>query len=123
MAIAKNPMIMLVISIVLGVCGQFLFKTGLNKMGGGIDLSWHIVKLFFTPFIGAGVCLYVLSTFTWLSALSKVPLSFAYPMLSSGYIIIYLVSVIFLGEQYSHTKLAAILLIIAGISLLYYGKN
>ena len=90
---------------------------------GGIDLSPQIIFIFFTPFIFAGLSCYVLSTFTWLSGLSKIPLSIAYPMLSTGYLIIFIISVLFLGEKYSHAKLMANLLIIAGISLLFWGKQ
>lgn len=97
------------------------YKAELLK--GGIDLSPQIILIFFTPFIFAGLSCYVLSTFTWLSGLSKIPLSIAYPMLSTGYLIIFIVSVLFLGEKYTHTKLLANLLIIAGITLMFWGKQ
>jgi multidrug transporter EmrE-like cation transporter len=118
-----NPIVLLFIAVLLGVAGQFLFKTGLNKMGGEIELSIHIARLFLTPYIASGLGCYVLSTFIWLAALSKVPLSFAYPMLSTGYLIIYFASILFLGEKYTHAKLAANILIILGISLLFWGKK
>ncbi|MCE1245927.1 MAG: EamA family transporter [Firmicutes bacterium] len=89
----------------------------------GIELTPKIVFLFFTPHIFLGLCLYVLSTFSWLSALSKVPLSFAYPMLSTGYLLIFVIGILFLGEKFTYAKLFANLLIIAGISLLFTGKN
>ncbi len=90
---------------------------------GGIDLSPQIILIFFTPFIFAGLSCYVLSTFTWLSGLSKIPLSIAYPMLSTGYLIIFIISVLFLGEKYTHAKLVANLLIIGGITLMFWGKQ
>jgi len=90
---------------------------------GSIELKPGIVLLFFTPSIAAGLTCYVLSTFTWLSALSKVPLSFAYPMLSMGYLLIFTAGVVFLDEKYTHIKLLANLLIIAGICLLFYQKQ
>jgi multidrug transporter EmrE-like cation transporter len=114
---------LLLIAVMLGVAGQFLFKTGLNKIGEEVELSIHVARLFFTPYIASGLCCYVLSTFIWLAALSKVPLSFAYPMLSMGYLVIYLVSVMFLGEKYTNAKMAANLLIILGISLMFWGRK
>lgn len=89
---------------------------------GTIELTPRIVLIFFTPYIAAGLTCYVLSTFTWLSGLSRVPLSFAYPLLSMGYLIIFTVGVVFLDEKYTHMKLVANLLIIAGICLLFYRK-
>ncbi len=118
MAILRNPIALLVISVLLGVTGQFFFKTGLNKMGGNVELSWQIVKIFFTPYIFTGLCCYVLSTFTWLSALSKVELSIAYPMLSLGYILIFIIGVAFFKETFTLTKLFGNLLIVAGIILI-----
>lgn len=123
MAILKSPVLMMCIAVVLGAAGQFLFKYGLNKAGGQIDLSWRIVQVMFTPFVAAGLLCYVLSTFAYLSALSKVPLSVLYPMISAGYLLIYLVSVLFLGEQFTLMKLFANLLIIAGIVILTGAKK
>ena len=97
------------------------FSEELNP--GGIELTPQIIFIFFTPYIFLGLSLYVLSTFTWLSGLSKVPLSIAYPLLSTGYLIIFIISVLFLGEKYTHAKLIANLLIIGGISLMFYGKQ
>ncbi|MCD4784281.1 MAG: hypothetical protein K8T10_10720 [Candidatus Eremiobacteraeota bacterium] len=90
---------------------------------GSIELTPRIVLIFFTPYIAAGLFCYVLSTFTWLSGLSRVPLSFAYPLLSMGYLIIFTVGVVFLDEKYTHMKLVANLLIIAGICLLFYREQ
>jgi multidrug transporter EmrE-like cation transporter len=94
-----------------------------SLLPAGIELTPRIVLLFFTPYIFLGLSLYVLSTFTWLSALSKVPLSFAYPMLSTGYLLIFVIGILFLGEKFTYVKLLANLLIIVGISLLFVGKN
>lgn len=87
-----------------------------------VELSPKIILIFFTPFIFMGLSFYVLSTFTWLAGLSRIPLSIAYPMLSTGYLIIFIISVLFLGEKYTHAKLIANLLIIGGITLLFQGK-
>lgn len=118
MVIQKYPVILLVISVMLGVCGQFLFKTGLNKMGAPLELSWRLIRIFFTPYIFGGLSCYVLSTFTWLTALSRVDLSLAYPMLSLGYVLIFIIGIFFLKEEFTLTKLFANLLIVAGIILL-----
>lgn len=123
MELLKNPYVLVGISLTLGVTGQFLFKKGLNSMGGEIDLSWRIIFIFFTPYIASGLFAYVLSTFTYLSALSKAPLSVVYPMISCSYILVYIISVLFLKESYSLTKLLANLLIVSGVVLLYIGKK
>jgi len=52
-----------------------------------------------------------------LAALSKAPVSTAYPMLSLGYIVVACVSVLWLGETLSPAKMLGIALICAGVVL------
>jgi uncharacterized membrane protein len=44
-------------------------------------------------------------------------------MISCSYILVYIISVLFLKESYSLTKLLANLLIVSGVVLLYIGKK
>jgi multidrug transporter EmrE-like cation transporter len=53
----------------------------------------------------------------WLAALSKAPVSTAYPMLSLGYVVVAAVSVMWLGESMSPAKVLGIALICAGVVL------
>jgi multidrug transporter EmrE-like cation transporter len=60
---------------------------------------------------GASLCV-------WLAALSKAPVSTAYPMLSLGYVVVAVVSVAWLGESMTPVKIAGIALICLGVVLL-----
>jgi multidrug transporter EmrE-like cation transporter len=62
------------------------------------------------------VC-YAASVCVWLAALSKAPVSTAYPMLSLGYVAVAAVSAIWLGESLSVPKVLGIGLICAGVIL------
>ena len=53
----------------------------------------------------------------WLAALSKAPVSTAYPMLSLGYVVVAAVSVLWLGESMGPAKVLGIALICAGVIL------
>jgi len=53
----------------------------------------------------------------WIAALSKAPVSTAYPMLSLGYVVVTAVSVLWLGETLSLPKVLGIALICAGVVL------
>jgi multidrug transporter EmrE-like cation transporter len=64
-----------------------------------------------------GMLCYGSSVCVWLAALSKAPVSTAYPMLSLGYIVVAAVSVIWLGETLSLPKVAGIALICVGVVL------
>ena len=51
------------------------------------------------------------------AALSKAPVSTAYPMLSLGYIVVAAISVLWLGETLSPAKVMGIALICVGVFL------
>lgn len=68
------------------------------------------------PFWGGMFC-YGASVCVWLAALSKAPVSTAYPMLSIGYILVAWASVMWLGETLSPAKILGIVLICAGVVL------
>jgi multidrug transporter EmrE-like cation transporter len=65
----------------------------------------------------AGMLCYAASVCVWLAALSKAPVSTAYPMLSFGYIVVTAISVLWLGETLSPAKAMGIALICAGVVL------
>ena len=68
------------------------------------------------PFWAGMVC-YGASLCVWLAALSKAPVSTAYPMLSLGYVVVAAVSVLWLGESMGPAKVLGIALICAGVIL------
>ncbi len=68
------------------------------------------------PFWAGMVC-YAASICVWLAALSKAPVSTAYPMLSLGYVVVAAVSVLWLGESLTPGKVIGIALICAGVVL------
>ncbi len=67
-------------------------------------------------FWGGMVC-YAASICVWLAALTKAPVSVAYPMLSLGYIVVAAASVLWLQEALSPLKMCGIALICLGVIL------
>jgi multidrug transporter EmrE-like cation transporter len=64
-----------------------------------------------------GMLCYAASVCVWLAALSKAPVSTAYPMLSLGYVVVAAVSVAWLGESMNIAKMLGIALICVGVIL------
>ena len=64
-----------------------------------------------------GMFCYGASLCVWLAALSRAPVSIAYPMLSIGYIVVAAASVLWLGESLSPAKVLGIALICVGVVL------
>jgi multidrug transporter EmrE-like cation transporter len=65
----------------------------------------------------AGMLCYAASVCVWIAALSKAPVSVAYPMLSLGYVVVAAVSAVWLGESLTLPKVLGIALICAGVLL------
>lgn len=108
-------------NVVLVVIGQVLIKQGVNKIGGfdWSHLDSFLFRSFTAPLIILGLVFYVISAAIWIMILSKMPLSFAYPMLSIGYILILFVSWLFLHETITPLKILGVLLICLGIFFIY----
>jgi multidrug transporter EmrE-like cation transporter len=69
------------------------------------------------PYILGGLACYVLSVGIWIAALSRVPVSVAYPMLSIGYVVNAIAAHFLFGEALSAAKIGGIAVIIVGVVL------
>jgi multidrug transporter EmrE-like cation transporter len=80
-------------------------------------LSSSIAILLRSPPFWTGIVCYAASLCVWVAALTKAPVSTAYPMLSLGYVVVAAVSVTWLGESVTPAKLLGIALICTGVVL------
>ena len=113
--------VLVLISVLLGVLGQLSLKQGMKNIGNFEIRDFttsKIFKLIEEKFVVIGIALYAIATLFWLVILSKAELSFAYPMLALGYILIAIFSKIFFNENISLIRFLGILLISIGIFLL-----
>lgn len=113
-----NPLVLILGAVVLGVLGQFLMKNGMNQVGA-IDRFGPaaLVHMFSNPFVILGFVSYGVSSISYLVALSRLDLSVAYPMVGIGYVLVMLVSWLFLREPVSPLRWLGALLIFAGVWL------
>ena len=69
-------------------------------------------------FVLAGFLCYLISAASWLIILSRVDLSYAYPLISIGYIIIVVLSKYLFDEPVTGMRIAGTLLVCSGVFLL-----
>jgi multidrug transporter EmrE-like cation transporter len=107
--------------VLLNAAAQLLLKAGTNAIG---HFEFHLdnvlpvgLKLAFEPHIVGGLSCYVVSVVVWIMALSRVPVSVAYPMLSIGYIVNAVIAHFWFGEALASQKLLGIGFIIIGVWL------
>lgn len=105
--------------VLLNAAAQLLLKAGTNAVGEFEFHSGNIIpiglKLAFEPHILTGMICYLVSLVVWIMALSRVPVSIAYPMLSIGYVINAIAAWYLLGEQVSLVRVLGIGIIILGV--------
>jgi len=112
---------LLMLGVLLNATAQLLLKAGTNRVGA-FAFSWENVvpigiKLAMNGPILGGLACYVVSVVVWILALSRVPVSVAYPMLSIGYIVNAVAAWWLFGESLGAQKLVGIAFIIAGVFL------
>lgn len=109
-----KDLLLILVSAAIGAVGQVALKYGAMQMveNPGITLlekiKWPIVL---------GLFLYGISTIIWIMALKKVQLSYAYPMLSIGYVFVFLASYFIFHEPINGVRIGGLFLIMVGISL------
>ena len=110
-----KPFWMIVISVFLGVIGQLCLKKGMIGYQGNL---WGVIPHMLTsPIIILGFLGYFVSSIIWLLVLSRVELSYAYPLISLGYIFVVFFSWLLFKEPVSLLRWLGVILICVGVSL------
>lgn len=113
--------IILFIGIMLGAAGQLLLKHGMTKHGHVSmklkSLHRDMYNLYFHRYIIMGGSLFIISLALWTIVLSKLDLSYAYPLVSANFVIISLLSKIFFREEITRSRWLSIFVILLGVVL------
>jgi len=115
-----KTILLIVFNVVLLTSGQILWKIGLTREGG-LSLD-NMLRVALSPFILAGLALYVVATVVWFVVLSRAELSYAYPMQSMAYIIGVVAAWLLFKEAVPMIRWIGVLVIIAGVVLVSYSK-
>lgn len=118
-----KSLVMILTSVLIAVGGQLCLKAGMTQAGrlSAASLS-NPMETFFkvagVPLVWIGLFLYGLSAIVWLVVLSRVDLSFAYPMVGFSYVVVLFLSAFMLGEQVSLLRWIGAVIICIGIALI-----
>jgi multidrug transporter EmrE-like cation transporter len=121
--------LLIVFSVVLGVGGQIALKYGVGVASGQPSsriihsLDARSIMTFLgsaatNSYVILGFVLYLISALSWLIILSRVDLSFAYPLISIGYIIIVVLSKFIFNEPVTSFRIIGTLLVCTGVFFL-----
>ena len=108
--------------VLLNAVAQLLLKAGTNTLGvitPTFANAWPLAgKIALNPHFLGGFACYGISVLVWILALSRVPVSIAYPMLSIGYVVNALAAWQLFGETLTGARWLGIGFIIIGVYLL-----
>jgi len=115
-------LLLLIVSDILETSIQFFFKKSALAQHGFVvtDLAGAAVFLravFSSPFLWAGLISVAAVFIIWSGVLSRIDLSVAVPIASFSYILVPLVSIIFLHEKITVLRWLGIFFILAGVVL------
>ena len=113
----------LLIAIALGAVGQLFLKSGVTSLGEGVSAAFVLKSIPTTPLILLGFLCYGLSSMFYLVCLSKLSLSYAYPMIALSYVIVAILSWKYLGEGLPATRIVGIIVIIIGVTLVAFSHE
>ncbi len=112
---------LILFTVLTNAAAQIMLKKGMLSFGslstgsGGISgLVGTASSVVFSPWVLAGLCLFVVSMASHLVVLSRVQLSFAYPFLSLAYVVVAAYAFLVFGEDVGPARIAGIALIMAG---------
>jgi drug/metabolite transporter (DMT)-like permease len=112
----------ILVSVLAGAAGQLLLKRGMGSMGpltlsaGQLfPLVWRLAT---NPFVVIGLAVYMGGTLFWLTALSRVDLSYAYPFASLSYLVMLVAAWRLFGEDISALRILGSLVIMLGVFLI-----
>ncbi len=116
----NKSILLILVSVCLAVAGQILLKIGMTQVGaigGSSVINWRetLFKIAVVPQVWLGLLFYVISAISWLIVLSRVDLSFAYPFAALGYVLVVLVSWVYLKESVSLLRWLGVFIICVGV--------
>ena len=130
--IRSNAVILLALTIILSACAQLFMKVSMMQLQQLLDGTGDKQALLFAildnrvviAWLFAGLLCYALSMLSWIFALIKYELSFAYPFLGVTYILVYLGAVYWeqIAEPLTLLRTAGIVLILIGVIFVNYKK-
>lgn len=102
-------------AIAIGAGGQLFLREGARNLAHE-GLAGVLAGALAQPAVLVGLVLYAVSSVLWLIVLSRLPVSVAYPLGASGYVLVVLLSAL-TGEAVPPARWAAVCVIILGVLL------
>jgi multidrug transporter EmrE-like cation transporter len=116
----------LLLAISFGVVSQLIIKWKMSAFSFDDYETWQdkfalAFSMLLNPYIIISLILTLLAGVTWMIAMTKFEISYAYPFTLLGLVLVTIFSVVFFGESVNTYKLSGIVLLILGVVVLSKG--
>jgi multidrug transporter EmrE-like cation transporter len=109
----------ILLTILLTVYGQIVIKWQVQQSGAlpedNIGKLQYIVELLLNPWVISSFTCAFLAAISWMAAMTKFDLSYAYPFMSLAFVLVLFLSAIFFKEPVTIPKSLGLGLIVLGI--------
>lgn len=113
------------LTLLFTVYGQLVLKWQMGGAGplpeGGADKLLFLLRQFANPWILSGFVSAFAASLTWMAAMTRLDLGYAYPFMSLAFVVVMLFGIAFLGEAPSLRKAAGTLIVMAGLIVIARG--
>lgn len=118
-------LLLLLFAVIAAATGQLMLKHGMtgvaeivNRDGGSV-----LLRAATAPWVIGGLAVFGISALAWLTTLSRVPLSVAYPFNALGLLIVVGSSVVVLHEKVSPLAWLGVLAVFGGLILVVVSQT
>ncbi|MBM4295656.1 MAG: 4-amino-4-deoxy-L-arabinose transferase [Deltaproteobacteria bacterium] len=113
---------LILVDVVLNVAGQLSLKYGMSQLGNFAISLTTLPPVFMkaaTNFhVILGLFCYGMGFMVWLIVLAKAEVSYAYPMISLGYVFTAILAKVLFGEAVTLTRMGGILITCLGVFII-----
>ena len=107
------------LTVLMTVYGQLIIKWRLAQAGsmpeGIADKIIYLLKAVIDPYIFSSFVAAFLASLAWMAAVTRFDISYAYPFMSLGFVLVLILSNLFFAEPITWQKSIGLAMIIAGI--------
>ena len=115
-------LVLILLDVILNVTGQLSLKHGMSKIGNFSVSLATLPPVFFKAATNLsvlfGLFCYGLGFLVWLIVLSKAEVSYAYPLISLGYVFTAVLGWYLFGEALTEIRMVGIVIICLGVFLI-----
>jgi drug/metabolite transporter (DMT)-like permease len=112
-------------TIIFTVYSQLIMRWQVGKVAAPPEdlagKAQFLFSLLLTPWVLSGVFATFLAGLSWMLAMSRFQLSYAFPFVSLNYVLVLIASVLLFGETFTLAKGLGVLAILAGLFIIAKG--